>query len=276
MPQVPIAMHDTEYATLLSEIYDYGWKREDRTGVGTVGLFGKRMQFDIRHRIPLLTGKKIHWKSVVEELFWFMRGETNTKTLNASIWDEWADEDGECGPIYGYQWRSWPCGMVNGRREWVDQLATVVNSLKNNPNSRRHIVSAWNVAQLDEMALPPCHLLFQFNVRPGGLLDCQMYQRSCDMFLGVPFNIASYSVLTYIIAHMTGLTPGEFIWVGGDCHIYKNHFEAVEMFLSRSFKVSPILRVVPKDRRTLDDWTFEDLELLEYDPHPSIKAEVAI
>jgi len=276
MPEVPVVYHDRTYSKLLTEIYEHGEGRDDRTGTGTVSLFGQKMEFDLRHRFPLLTGKKIHWKSVVEELLWFMRGETNIATLDASIWNEWADENGECGPIYGHQWRSWEVPKRTGGREWIDQLATVVNTLKQNPDSRRHIVSAWNVADVDDMALPPCHLLFQFYVSQGKYLQCQLYQRSCDMFLGVPFNIASYSLLTHIIAYMTGLEPGRFTWVGGDCHIYKNHFEAVETYLQRSTPVSPILKVSPEHWRSLDDWKISDFFLTEYDPHGIIKAKVAV
>lgn len=278
MSQVPIVQHDFEYRELLGKILNHGQLAPDRTGTGTISVFGGRMEFDLKHRFPLLTGKTVHWKSVVEELLWFMRGDTNVNDLNATIWDEWAGEDGECGPIYGFQWRSWPAYRVegSGRREWIDQLATVVNTIRKNPHSRRHIVSAWNVAQLDEMALPPCHLLFQFYVSAGGYLDCQLYQRSCDMFLGVPFNIASYSLLTHVIAYMTHLKPGRFIWVGGDCHVYTNHLDACQTYLDRVPPTSPILRVSPQHWRSLDDWEFADFHLTEYEPCGIIKAKVAV
>lgn len=277
--------HDNTYHDLLLEIYDTGVSKEDRTGTGTFSKFGCRMEFDIRERFPLLTAKKVHWKSVVEELLWFMRGQTNTRDLDATIWDEWAGPDGDCGPIYGYQWRSWPYFqyktvptdplfpvLVEAN---FDQLKQVVEDLKQNPDSRRHIVSAWNVGCLGDMALPPCHLLFQFYVN-NGFLDCQMYQRSCDMFLGVPFNIASYSLLTHIISHMTGLKPGRFIWVGGDCHIYKNHVNQVEEYLQRVPYTSPILELRPDGERTLDNWKFEDFVLTDYQTHGTIKADVAV
>lgn len=260
--------HDLEYARLLQEILDKGVSVQDRTGVGTYSMFGGRMEFDLKQAFPLLTGKKIHWRSVVEELLWFLRGETNIKTLKASIWDEWAGPDGECGPIYGYQWRHW------GEKD-IDQLYWLVTGLIHNPHGRRHILSAWNVDDLDKMALPPCHLLSQFHVREG-YLECQLYQRSCDMFLGVPFNIASYSLLTHIIAYLTQLKPGRFIWVGGDCHIYKNHLDQVDTYLARSFRPSPTLLVRPELLRGLNDWRFEDFQLTGYDPHGTIKAEVAV
>jgi thymidylate synthase len=281
--------HDNPYAALLETIWYEGRTKEDRTGVGTRAMFGTRMEFDLRYHFPLLTGKKIHWKSVVEELLWFMRGETHTSTLNATIWDEWADENGDCGPIYGYQWRNWGASeklrpkynYPNTEYEalpvpGIDQLQNVVDSLRNNPDSRRHIVSAWNVEDVDQMALPPCHLLFQFYVEDGHL-DCQMYQRSCDMFLGVPFNIASYALLTHIVAHMTGLKPGRFIWIGGDTHVYLNHEAQVMEYLSRTGKPSPKLKLRPgRIQKTLDNWEFDNFELLDYDPHPAIKAPVAV
>lgn len=287
-------MHDLEYARLLQEVLDKGVPVQDRTGVGTYSMFGGRMEFDLRHAFPLLTGKKIHWRSVVEELLWFLRGETNIKTLNASIWNEWADKDGECGPIYGYQWRHWgkntrdlepkivefqgmELSVLGGSFEslGIDQFRELVLGLVRNPHGRRHIVSAWNVSDLDRMALPPCHLLYQFHVREG-YLECQMYQRSCDMFLGVPFNIASYSLLTHIVAYITQLKPGRFIWIGGDCHIYKNHLDQVDEYLGRSFRPSPVLTLEPTQIRGIDNWKFEDFKLTGYDPHGTIKAEVAV
>lgn len=276
-------VHDHPYRELLRDILATGEEKSDRTGVGTLSKFGCRMVWDIRTQFPLLTGKRIHWKSVVEELLWFMRGETNTKTLNATIWDEWANADGECGPIYGKQWRSWgeserlylsKYGLE--RKPGIDQLQSVVDALLINPDSRRHIVSAWNVEDVDQMALPPCHLLFQWYVREGELLDCQMYQRSCDMFLGVPFNIASYSLLIHIVAYMTGLKPGRFIWIGGDTHIYLNHLDQCRQYLDRPMRRSPKLSLEPLGERTLDNWKFEDFNLLDYDPHPAIKAPIAV
>lgn len=267
--------HDIEYARLLSRILLEGEKRTNRTGVETLSLFGERMEFPLYDKFPLLTGKRVHWKSVLYELLWFLRGEQYIDFLHdngVTIWDEWADQRGYVGPSYGYQWRSWPAGGTE-----IDQLANVVRDLRRNPDSRRHIVSAWNVGQIDQMALPPCHLLFQFNVSRGEYLDCQMYQRSCDMFLGVPFNIASYAALTHLIAHTVGLKPGRFIWVGGDCHVYVNHKQQCLQYLERTDPpTSPTLRIVPTSPRNLNTWRFDDFVLEGYNPMPTIRAEVAV
>lgn len=281
--------HDRTYAEVLHDIVKTGYTTENRTGVNTVTTFGQEMRFDLREAFPLLTGKSIHWKSVVEELLWFMRGDTNVRSLQekgVSIWDEWADERGYLGPVYGAQWRRWevykpdcPCDGTYNHIE-IDQLAEALEKIRNHPRDRRIIVSAWNPGDLDEMALPPCHLLFQFHVRPDGFLDCKMYQRSCDFFLGVPFNIASYSLLTHIMAHMAGLHAGTFIWSGGDCHIYVNHMLQVHEYLHRAFlresPPSPTLKLEPGGHRTLDNWQFDDFDLIEYNPLPAIPAPVAV
>ena len=261
-----------------------GELKENRTGDDTKGVYALRMKRDQQDCFPQLTTKRVHWPSIIWELLWFMRGETNVKWLHdkgVTIWDEWADESGELGPVYGKQWRSWPCLEEFGPQTHVltyhDQLGGIVDTLQTNPNDRRMVVSAWNVGQIDKMALPPCHLLFQFYVREGQYLDCQMYQRSCDMFLGVPFNIASYSALVHIIAHITGLKPGRFYWVGGDCHIYVNHFKQVDKQLGRKAKPSPSLAVAFDAPRDLDgDWDIKHFDLVDYNPHPGIKAEVAV
>jgi thymidylate synthase len=250
--------------------------------VGTICIFGAMMRFDLTKGFPLLTTKRLHWKSIVWELLWMMRGETNNKWLQergVTIWDEWADENGDLGPVYGAQWRMWPVDrdQTKGRREWVDQLQTVVETLRRNPTDRRMIVSAWNPPLLEKMALPPCHLLYQFYVRSGKYLDCQMYQRSCDTFLGVPYNIASYSLLTHIIAHLTGYEPGEFIWVGGDVHLYQNHAEQATTQLERMPRPSPTVRLAPDAPTDLDaDWHLDHFILEGYDPHPGIKAPIAV
>lgn len=262
-----------QYHDLLRHIMATGIKKEDRTGTGTLAVFGHQMRFDLRQDFPLLTTKRVHWKSVVHELLWFLKGDTNIKYLNdngVTIWDEWADENGDLGPVYGSQWRSWP--MPNG--ESLDQIAQVVAAIKRNPDSRRHIVTAWNPAEVNNMALPPCHALFQFFVA-NGELSCQLYQRSADVFLGVPFNIASYALLTLLVAKVCGLKPAEFIWTGGDTHLYINHLEQAELQLSREFK--PLPQVVLSDTiQTLDNIAFEDIQLLNYDPHPTIKAPIAV
>lgn len=261
-------MEDT-YHQLLLDILEYGDEREDRTGTGTVSLFGWQGTYDISENFPAVTTKRLFFKGVVAELLWFLRGETNVKFLQdhgVHIWDAWADEDGELGPVYGKQWRRW-----NDQ----DQIANVIESIKENPESRRHIVSAWNVAELDEMALPPCHLLFQFYVRRGQYLDCQLYQRSADAFLGVPFNIASYSLLTHIVSDLTGLKPGRFIHSIGDAHIYKNHLDQVEEQLSRSPFSPPTLQT-NRPITSIDELTVDQFELKNYQSHPPIKAEIAV
>lgn len=262
----------TPYEDLLREVLENGTPKADRTGTGTRSLFGKQIRYDLAESFPLLTTKKVHFKSVAVELLWFLRGDSNIAYLHdhgVTIWDEWADANGDLGPVYGVQWRSWP--TPDGKH--IDQIAHVVQQLKENPDSRRIIVSAWNVADLDKMALMPCHAFFQFYVADGKL-SCQLYQRSADMFLGVPFNIASYALLTLMLAQQTGLAPGEFIWTGGDCHIYDNHIEQVERQLSRDARPYPQLKLHPAP--SIFDYTLENFELLGYDPHPGIKAPVAV
>lgn len=259
---------DMQYGGALAAVMEMGEDREERTGTGARSLFSLRIGLDISERFPLLTGKAVHFRSVAEELFWFMRGETNINTLGATIWDEWADDQGELGPIYGKQWRDW---------DSRDQLADLLETIQRRPTDRRQIVSAWNVRDLNYMALPPCHLLYQTYVRGGEYLDLQVYQRSCDMFLGVPFNLASYSLLVYILAYMSRLKPGHLYWIGGDCHVYHNHFEAVEEYLSRDVvPESPKLEIVKRGPCTLDNWTFADLDLDGYEPLPRIPAPVAV
>jgi thymidylate synthase len=262
-----------QYETLLKHIYETGTLKSDRTGTGTRSIFGAQLRFDLGEGFPLVTTKKVHLKSIVHELLWFIKGETNTKYLKdngVSIWDEWADKDGNLGPVYGYQWRSWPA--ADGKH--LDQLTEVINMIKNNPDSRRMIVSAWNVADLSKMALMPCHAFFQFYVADGKL-SCQLYQRSADMFLGVPFNIASYALLTMMVAQVCGLKPGDFIHTFGDAHIYTNHFEQVELQLSRESRAYPTMKMNPAIN-SIFDFTFEDFTLENYNPHPAIKAPVAI
>lgn len=264
---------DKQYIELCKHILENGVKKQDRTGTGTLSIFGYQMRFDLSEGFPLLTTKKLHWKSIAYELLWFLRGDTNVRYLNkhgVTIWDEWADENGDLGPIYGYQWRSWPDGKGGN----IDQIAQVVEQIKHNPDSRRLIVSAWNVADIDEMALPPCHCLFQFYVSDGKL-SCQLYQRSADVFLGLPFNIASYSLLTYMVAHVTGLKVGEFVHTLGDAHIYSNHIEQVETQIQREPRKLPTLKI-KREVTDIDDFTFEDFEIIGYDPHPHIKGEVAV
>jgi thymidylate synthase len=262
-----------QYHDLMQHVLDFGNKKEDRTGTGTLSVFGYQMRFDLADGFPLVTTKKVHLRSIVHELLWFLKGETNIKYLKdngVSIWDEWADENGELGPVYGYQWRSWPTPEGTG----IDQIAKVVQMIKNNPDSRRLIVSAWNVANVDKMALPPCHCLFQFYVA-NGKLSCQLYQRSADIFLGVPFNIASYALLTLMIAQVCDLQPGEFIHSFGDAHLYINHLEQTKLQLSREFRPLPVMKINP----TIKDifaFTAQDFELSNYDPHPHIKAAVAV
>jgi thymidylate synthase len=268
-PAQPI---DTQYEDLLRRILETGTEKEDRTGTGTLSTFGERLRYDLSDRFPLVTTKKVHFKSVAYELLWFLRGESNVGWLRehgVTIWDEWASPDGELGPVYGVQWRSWP--TPDGGQ--IDQLSRVLETLRADPDSRRMIVSAWNVAALPEMALAPCHAFFQFYVADGRL-SCQLYQRSADMFLGVPFNIASYALLTRMVAAQVGLVPGEFIWVGGDCHVYRNHVEQVREQLSREVRPFPHLHIAPA--ASLFDHGYEDFALEGYAPHPAIKAPVAV
>jgi thymidylate synthase len=262
-----------QYLDLMSHVLAKGTHKSDRTGTGTISVFGHQMRFDLQEGFPVVTTKKLHLKSIIIELLWFLQGSTNNNWLKergVSIWDEWAKEDGELGPIYGYQWRSWPA--PNG--EHVDQISQLMDQIKNNPDSRRLIVSAWNVAEIPRMALPPCHAFFQFYVADGKL-SCQLYQRSADIFLGVPFNIASYALLTHMIAQQTGLTPGEFIWTGGDCHLYSNHMEQVKLQLSRQPLPLPKLNIRRKPA-SIFDYEYEDFELIGYQHHDAIKAPVAI
>ena len=262
-----------QYLDLLQDILDNGVVKSDRTGTGTRSLFGRQMRFDLRESFPVLTTKKLHLRSIVYELLWFIRGETNIRYLKdnrVNIWDDWADDQGELGPIYGRQWRSWP---VPGG-ETIDQLSEVIEQIKSNPDSRRLIVSAWNVAQIPEMALPPCHALFQFYVA-GGKLSCQLYQRSADVFLGVPFNIASYSLLTAMVARVTGLEPGEFVHTFGDVHLYLNHIDQARLQLTREPRALPTLNINPAVR-SIFDFRYEDFSLEDYDPHPNIKAPIAV
>jgi thymidylate synthase len=262
-----------QYLDLLARIRNEGLKKGDRTGTGALSLFGAQMRFDLEDGFPLLTTKKLHVKSIIHELLWFLQGSTNVRYLNehgVSIWDEWADEAGELGPIYGRQWRSWPA--PDGRQ--IDQIANVVEGLKRDPDSRRHIVCAWNVGELDKMALPPCHCLFQFYVGEGRL-SCQLYQRSADMFLGVPFNIASYALLTMMMAQVSGLKPGEFVHTFGDVHLYLNHLDQADEQLKRSPRALPRMAINP-EITSLFDFAYEDFKLLAYDPYPTIRAEVAV
>lgn len=262
------------YRHLVQTILDQGEVRKDRTGVGTLSIFGYQMRFDLRQGFPLLTLKKIHFKSVVYELLWFLRGDTNIKYLRdngVTIWDEWADANGDLGPIYGKQWRSWQA--PDGRT--IDQIQYVLDEIQKNPTSRRLLVVAYNPGEVDKMALPPCHAFFQFYVSNEGFLSCQMYQRSADVFLGVPFNIASYALLTHMVAHVTGLKPFEFIHTIGDAHLYLNHLEQAKLMLSRPERPLPQIRLNPRVKN-LFDFKFEDIELLNYDPHPTIKAPVAV
>jgi thymidylate synthase len=262
-----------QYLDLVQRILDEGVAKDDRTGTGTLSVFGHQMRFDLAAGFPLLTTKKIHLRSVVAELIWFLRGETNVKWLRengVTIWDEWADEDGDLGPIYGHQWRSWPT-PAGGQ---IDQLRRVVDQIGSDPDSRRHVVSAWNVADLDRMALTPCHALFQFYVAEGRL-SCQLYQRSADVFLGVPFNIASYALLTHMVAQVTGLAPGEFVHTLGDAHLYRNHLDQAREQLDRAPRELPRLWLDP-DCRDIDDFEVASVRVDGYDPHPAIKAPIAV
>ncbi len=262
-----------QYQDYLSYILEHGVKKEDRTGTGTLSIFGYQMRFDLQQGFPVLTTKRLHLRSIIHELLWFLSGETNIKYLTengVSIWDEWSDAEGNLGPVYGKQWRRWetPDGRV------IDQISEVVNQIKNKPDSRRLIVSAWNVGELEQMALPPCHLLFQFYVAENKL-SCQLYQRSADSFLGVPFNIASYALLTHMMARQCGLSTGDFIWTGGDCHIYLNHLEQVRLQLAREPHPLPQL-IIKRQPGSIFDYEFADFELTGYTSHPSITAPVAV
>lgn len=254
-------------------VFEHGTPKSDRTGTGTRSVFGYQMRFDLEEGFPLVTTKKLHLRSIIHELLWFLKGSSNIAYLKengVSIWDEWADENGDLGPVYGVQWRSWP--KADGGT--IDQIANVVHAIRTNPDSRRLIVTAWNPAEVDEMALPPCHCLFQFYVA-NGKLSCQLYQRSCDIFLGVPFNIASYALLTHMVAAQCDLDVGDFVWTGGDCHIYDNHVEQVKLQLSREPRPYPKLRILRKPE-SIFDYRYEDFEIVDYDPWPHIKAPVAV
>ena len=262
-----------QYHDLLRRILDEGAPKDDRTGTGTFSIFGHQMRFPLTEGFPVVTTKKVHLRSVIAELFWFLRGSTNVAWLQergVTIWDEWADPSGELGPVYGYQWRSWP--TPDGRH--VDQIARVVESIRTDPDSRRHIVSAWNVADVDDMALPPCHALFQFYVSDGRL-SCQLYQRSADVFLGVPFNIASYALLTHMVAQVTDLEPGDFVHTLGDAHLYVNHVDQARLQLEREPRPLPALRLNPA-RTALDQFDLDDVEVVGYEPHPAIRAPIAV
>jgi thymidylate synthase len=261
------------YLDLLRHVRDHGVRKEDRTGTGTLSVFGHQLRFDLGQGFPLVTTKKVHTKSIVHELLWFLRGETNVRSLQeagVSIWDEWADERGELGPVYGHQWRHWTAS--DGTE--IDQIADVIRDIKRNPDSRRLIVSAWNVGDIPKMKLPPCHAFFQFYVAQGRL-SCQLYQRSCDLFLGVPFNIASYALLTHLVAQQCDLDAGDFVWTGGDCHIYLNHLEQVNLQLSREPLPLPRL-VLHRKPPTIFEYAYEDIEIADYRSHPAIRAPVAV
>lgn len=269
-----------QYLDLLRDVLDNGVGREDRTGTGTIGVFGRQARFDLRNGFPCLTTKKLHLRSIIHELLWFLKGSTNIRYLQengVTIWDEWADENGDLGPVYGSQWRAWP----DGQGGTIDQIAKLIDGLKNNPWSRRHLVSAWNVAQVDGMALPPCHCLFQFCVIPAQKegekhgLSLQLYQRSCDLFLGVPFNIASYALLLLMTAQVCGYEAREFIHTYGDLHLYKNHLDQARLQLTRDPRPLPVMKLNPAVTE-IDGFTFEDFELVGYDPHPHIKAAVSV
>jgi thymidylate synthase len=262
-----------QYLDLMRHVLEHGTDKTDRTGTGTRSVFGAQLRFDLRDGFPLVTTKKVHLKSVIYELLWFLRGESNVRWLQergVSIWDEWAAPDGELGPVYGVQWRSWPTPDGGS----IDQITQVIEQIKRTPDSRRLIVNAWNVAQIDDMALPPCHAMFQFYVADGRL-SCQLYQRSADLFLGVPFNIASYALLTLMVAQVCRLEPGEFIWTGGDVHLYSNHMEQVERQLVREPRSLPVMHLNP-DVKDIFEFRYEDFRLEGYDPHPGIKAPVAV
>jgi thymidylate synthase len=262
-----------QYLDLMKHVLEHGARKSDRTGTGTISVFGAQLRFDLGAGFPLLTTKKVHLKSIIHELLWFLKGETNTRYLRengVTIWDEWADKDGELGPVYGYQWRSWPA--PDGRH--IDQVGQIIEQIRKNPDSRRLVVSAWNVADLPKMALLPCHAFFQFYVA-GGRLSCQMYQRSADLFLGVPFNIASYALLTLMVAQVCGLKPGDFVHTFGDTHLYLNHLDQAREQLARSPRRLPVMRLNPAIR-DLFQFKYEDFTLENYDPHPAIKAPIAV
>lgn len=262
-----------QYLNLLERVLEEGFDKSDRTGTGTRSVFGHQMRFNLEEGFPALTTKKLHFRSIIHELLWFLQGNTNVKYLQDNgvrIWNEWADQNGELGPIYGYQWRSWP--SASGKH--IDQISQIIESIQKNPNSRRHIVSAWNVGELESMALPPCHILFQFYVADGKL-SCQLYQRSADIFLGVPFNIASYALLTMMVAQVTGLKPGDFVHTLGDAHIYNNHMDQVKLQLTRDTRSLPQMKLNP-DVKSIFDFKYEDFELTDYDPHPSIKGAISV
>jgi thymidylate synthase len=262
-----------QYLDLMRHVRDHGVRKEDRTGTGTLSVFGYQMRFDLAAGFPLVTTKKVHLRSILHELLWFLQGDTNIRYLHenkVTIWDEWADENGDLGPVYGHQWRSWPTADGGS----IDQISEVIRQIRNNPDSRRIIVSAWNVGEIDRMALPPCHAFFQFYVA-NGKLSCQLYQRSADIFLGVPFNIASYALLTLMMAQVTGLEPGDFVHTFGDAHLYINHLEQADLQLSRTPHPLPHMQINPAVDN-LFDFRFEDFELRDYDPHPHIKAPVAV
>lgn len=261
------------YLQLMQYVLDNGVRKDDRTGTGTLSIFGYQMRFDLAEGFPVVTTKKLHLRSIIHELLWFLQGSTNIQYLHdnrVTIWDEWADENGELGPVYGYQWRSWPA--PDGRS--IDQISQVIDQIKKNPDSRRHIVSAWNVADVDKMALPPCHTLFQFYVA-NGKLSCQLYQRSADIFLGVPFNIASYALLTMMVAQVTGYEPGEFVHTFGDAHLYLNHLEQARLQLSRKPFPLPVMKLNPAVTNIFD-FRYDDFELVGYQSHPTIKAPIAV
>jgi len=262
-----------QYLDLMRHVLEHGHRKSDRTGTGTLSVFGWQMRFNLDEGFPLLTTKKLHTRSIIHELLWFLQGDTNIRYLKengVSIWDDWADENGDLGPVYGKQWRRWE--TADGRT--VDQIAQLVDGLKRNPDSRRHLVSAWNPGEVDGMALPPCHALFQFYVA-GDRLSCQLYQRSADIFLGVPFNIASYALLTMMVAQVCGLRPGDFVWTGGDCHLYVNHLDQARLQLARELRALPTMTLNP-DVKDIFSFRFEDFVLAGYDPHPHIKADVAV
>jgi len=262
-----------QYLDMMQLVRDTGTRKEDRTGTGTLSVFGHQMRFDLSRGFPLVTTKKLHLRSIIHELLWFLSGDSNIRYLKengVSIWDEWADENGDLGPVYGVQWRSWP--TPDGRK--VDQIAQILQQLQETPDSRRIILSAWNVGEIDNMALPPCHCLFQFYV-VDGKLSCQLYQRSCDIFLGVPFNIASYALLTHMLAQQAGLNVGDFVWTGGDCHLYLNHLEQADEQLARETLPLPTL-AIKRRPGSIFDYTFDDFEILNYEAHPHIKAAVAV
>lgn len=268
-----MAHGEQQYLDLLQKILDEGTKKEDRTGTGTYSVFGHQIRFDLSEGFPLLTTKKLHLRSIIHELLWFLKGDTNIKYLKdngVSIWDDWADKNGDLGPVYGHQWRNWP--KPDGGT--IDQIAQVQHQIRNSPDSRRMLVTAWNPADIEHMALPPCHCLFQFYVADGKL-SCQLYQRSADVFLGVPFNIASYALLTMMMAQAAGLQPGDFVHTFGDAHLYSNHLDQAKLQLSRDIRQFPKMKINP-DKKDIFDFTFADFELVDYDPHPHIKAAVAV